>query len=338
MATRILHSVARVDRLVEKLSGGSELHDLIARFAHAALYGPKQGENLTRLTTRIMRLTEKKFLPALTEAGAKSADDIVRGIARGHRVVIPKRGAPLQQRALFEMRTGTKVTLDNLNDGLRAAGMEMKASTIDSLRRARTTTETRRAVMRRLAGADRDAMASWGQFEAEHRAAVTAQAKATDTLAAGPNAKAKAEFDAAVKAEKTARRNMLARRSFLARFENATRREVIDSMRHQAKVAMGARFTEMGYDKEAIFSWVTVSGEKTCPDCAPMHGITKKRKDWDGVGPDAGWTVCGMSCKCHLVPEGYAINNESLSGPLKAPPRSVPVSYTHLTLPTILLV
>ena len=321
MATRILHSVARMDRLVERVAGSSELHNLIAQFAHASLYGAKQGQDMARLTTRIMRLTERKFLPLAKRAGAEAADNIARGISEGFRVVAPKRGAPLQRRALAEFRRGNQVTMANLQDGLRAGGLKLRAETIDALRRARTTRETTRAVMNRLAGADREAMASWSKYAKQSREATTAQARATDDMANGLDRKA--EYDAAVKAEKSARRNMLARRSFLARFENATHREIVDSMRHEAKVALNSRFTEMGYGPKSPFTWITVSGEGTCPDCSPMHGITKTRENWAGVGPQAGWTICGMSCKCDLVPEAYSINNESLSGPLKAPPRSV---------------
>jgi len=334
MADRILHSVARMTRVAEQVATGDTLHDLITRYATAMLY--RKPERLRALSKKIMAKARREFVPLANQAGARSADDILRGI--GHKV-IPGRERVLKRVALSRLRRDTAKNLRNLEDGLRAAGLDLKSRTVAELRKARFGEESRRQILRRLAEADKADLESWKQYQTEHRRAVRDETQALDRLAKKPS---KDDFEAIKDAQteqKAARRRMLGRRSFLARFENAVNRDVVDAMRQQCRVAQDARFREMGYDANARMTWITVSGEGTCPDCAPMHGQTKKNSEWDGGRPGSGWTVCGGSCKCHLVPVSYAVGNESVREPLLPPksprdrtPMDVPAKKTPIKL------
>ena len=334
MADRILHSVARMNRVVEQVVTGDTIHDLISQYATAALYNDP--EKLPTLAKKIMAKARTQFIPLANSSGIRSADELLVGIERK---VIAGQERRLSAMAKSRLRTETEKNLANLSDGLKSAQLELRASTVSELRRARFGQESRRQVMDRITKADKADLESWSKYQTEHRTAVKAEAQALDRLS-----KAKTPRDAdlvAVKeaqdAQKAARRRMLARRSFLARFENATARELTDTMRVQTRLAQDARFRELGYDATARMTWITVNGAGTCPDCSPMHGVTKTNAEWDGSRPGSGWTVCGASCMCGLVPVAYSVGNDSVSEPLLAPktprdrsPIEVPKSKTPL--------
>jgi hypothetical protein len=42
----------------------------------------------------------------------------------------------------------------------------------------------------------------------------------------------------------------------------------------------------------------------TCKDCLRLHGKVKTRLEWEqgGVIPGSGQTICGLNCKCSLLP------------------------------------
>jgi len=53
--------------------------------------------------------------------------------------------------------------------------------------------------------------------------------------------------------------------------------------------------------------WQAVLDERTCPDCVARHGLVKTRTEWEVLGePTWGGTVCGIHCRCKLVPVGRA--------------------------------
>ena len=311
MANRILHSVARVKLATEGIAYGDTLHDLVSQYATAALY--RDPDRLAHLTTRIARLASREFFAEANRLGASTADDLLSTIGRH----ASESGA--RRAAISRLRRDTAKNLANLGDGLKSAGLRLRGDTLSELRKARMGGETRRAVMRRLAKADRDDLKSWKQYQTEHKAAVRAETEAIERLSKRKGAKGVEDVKAAQKEQARVRRNMLARRSFLARFENATAREITDTFRVQTRIAQDARFREMGYGSNALMTWVTVNGVGTCPDCSPMHGEMKKNSDWDGERPGSGWTVCGLSCQCMLVPESYSLNSPELSEPLTAP-------------------
>lgn len=312
MANRILHSVARVGAAIERVTYGDEMHDLISQYAHASLY--RDPAKLPHLIKRISRLAARDYFQRADKLGVQAADDIMSAIGRHTSESAARR------MAVSKFRQRTAKNLANLTDGLQAAGLHLRADTKAALRQARLGGEDRRQIMLRLAKADRADMASWKQYQKEHRAAVKAETQATERLSKRPgDTKAIGEVEAAKKEQSRVRRNMLGRRSFLARFENATQREMTDTFRVQTRLAQDARFREMGYTDNALFTWVTVSGDGTCPDCSEMHGVTRKHGEFGGTEPGTGWSVCGASCKCILVPEAYSVDNPSLSKPLAAP-------------------
>lgn len=59
------------------------------------------------------------------------------------------------------------------------------------------------------------------------------------------------------------------------------------------------------YDENGIknLRWVTISAEP-CPDCNPRDGLTGDMEFFQTIGePQSGFSVCGVNCKCILVPE-----------------------------------
>lgn len=57
-------------------------------------------------------------------------------------------------------------------------------------------------------------------------------------------------------------------------------------------------------EDERWLMWVTVNGDKACPDCQDRHGVIFLADAWEGDAPRDGNTVCGGNCKCSLVPCG----------------------------------
>lgn len=58
---------------------------------------------------------------------------------------------------------------------------------------------------------------------------------------------------------------------------------------------------EMGVD--TTYRWVAVL-VNTCPDCLERHNNIAKWENWEAEGlPRTGATVCGVNCKCVLLPE-----------------------------------
>ena len=53
------------------------------------------------------------------------------------------------------------------------------------------------------------------------------------------------------------------------------------------------------------WTWITVSDDRRCDDCAERHGESRTWEEWEAIGlPGAGSTVCGDRCRCELVPDG----------------------------------
>ena len=49
--------------------------------------------------------------------------------------------------------------------------------------------------------------------------------------------------------------------------------------------------------------WITVHDKRVCPDCISRHGQVRSMAEWRIIGlPRSGWSICGGSCRCQLVP------------------------------------
>ncbi len=315
MADRILKAVARTNYVAERVVVGDTLHDLIRRFATQSIYGdPAQ---MDKLTARILNKARTQMIPLANQAGVRNADDLMVGIQKR---VGEGEARLLKARAASKLRGGTNKNMLNLKDGLKAAQGNFREETRLELRRARFGVENRKQIERRLAKADRADLGSWEKFQGEHRQAVRDENAALKKLSTEPeNKKAAADVKAAQAEQKKAFQRMRRRRSFLARFENATAREMKDAVRMQTRIAQDARFRELGFTDNAQMQWITVNGADTCPDCTPMHGVTKASSEWAGQEPGSGWTVCEQSCMCSLVPVEYSVGNRSVSEPLLGP-------------------
>ena len=332
MANVIISSVARAEGSVERIVWGDKLHNTIAKFARASLY--RNSKDINRLQKQIVRLAANDFFKTANNLGEQTARELTRDLEKRTVTDLQRR------RSVATFNSKSAKNLKNLEDGIKAGGLRLQADTAETIRRARLGTETRRDVERRLAEADRAAMDSFNQFKKEHNAAVADETDALDRLSRNPDStKAEADLQASRKEQKRVRRNMKARQSFLARFENKTQQEITDQYRVQTRLALDQGFARRGYGPEDIFVWVTVSGDGTCPDCADMHGETRPRNQFNGQEPGSGWSVCEQSCKCVLVPEQFSIGRTDLTDPLRAPetprirerqPLDVPASDTPL--------
>ena len=57
-------------------------------------------------------------------------------------------------------------------------------------------------------------------------------------------------------------------------------------------------------DSIELFRWVTVQGHKICDDCQGREGDVDTFDGWQSRGlPGSGWSICGGSCYCILVPD-----------------------------------
>jgi hypothetical protein len=286
MADRILKAVARTEAVAEQVALSDSIHDLIVRFAKASIY--QDPTKIDELASRLVLKAQTQFIPLANAAGVLNADDLLVGIEKR---VVEGRERDLTARAVASLRRDTNKNILNLTDGLKSAKLKFRAETVAELRRARFGVENRRQVMNRLTKADKDDLASWTKFQTEHRAAQRDETAALKRLAKRPSKDDFEELKTAQEEQRKAANRMRRRTSFLARFENATAREMIDTFRVQSRLAQDARFRQLGFTGDASMTWITVNGADTCPDCTEMHGVTKKNSEWDGQRPGSGFTA-----------------------------------------------
>ena len=68
------------------------------------------------------------------------------------------------------------------------------------------------------------------------------------------------------------------------------------------------------YGKKGIkeYKWYAYNVDKACPDCQDRHGETSAYQDWEMRGvPRSGFSVCGLNCKCELLPVQSWIDKET---------------------------
>ena len=60
------------------------------------------------------------------------------------------------------------------------------------------------------------------------------------------------------------------------------------------------------------FKWYAYNVDKACPDCVSRHGEIADYSEWEMRGvPRSGFSVCGVNCKCELLPVESWINKET---------------------------
>ena len=78
-------------------------------------------------------------------------------------------------------------------------------------------------------------------------------------------------------------------------------RTVSNTVEEAGGVASRALLEEAGVEE---WQWQT-AGVNVCPDCKPRNGDVRTLDQWRLVGlPKSGFSVCGHSCQCTLVPAG----------------------------------
>lgn len=79
------------------------------------------------------------------------------------------------------------------------------------------------------------------------------------------------------------------------------------------------------------YTWISAL-KNTCGDCLPMHGTSDTYANFrsnPGL-PRTGWSVCGSSCKCLLVPSSVADSKAELQEPIKRAKKIIRKEATEL--------
>ena len=85
---------------------------------------------------------------------------------------------------------------------------------------------------------------------------------------------------------------------------NSVKRGVVLGIMQSSRFGQAAIYG----DSVELFKWVNVEGHRICEDCLGRAGGSDTWAGWESRGmPGSGWSVCGGSCYCALVPEGVDI-------------------------------
>lgn len=85
------------------------------------------------------------------------------------------------------------------------------------------------------------------------------------------------------------------------KFENDIKRTLFGSVQQASIKGELLTYQDAGLDVTEL-QWVTFS-KKPCPDCDIRDGRTEVPLRWQDVGlPGTGWSLCGHSCNCRLMP------------------------------------
>ena len=69
-----------------------------------------------------------------------------------------------------------------------------------------------------------------------------------------------------------------------------------------SQIAEVQQYINAGYQE---YEWITVSSNP-CFQCEERAGRIESKEYWEAIGyPRSGFSVCGVNCKCHLVPFRY---------------------------------
>ena len=95
-------------------------------------------------------------------------------------------------------------------------------------------------------------------------------------------------------------------------FRNKMKNTVKSAVEFSANGSANGAFTKAGVQE---FQWVSVGGDKSCPDCVEKHGETGTMEFFELLGlPGSGFSLCGTNCDCELLPIDY--NDENFDKPL----------------------
>jgi hypothetical protein len=95
-------------------------------------------------------------------------------------------------------------------------------------------------------------------------------------------------------------------------FKNKIKNTVKNGVELSSNGSANGQFVKAGVER---FQWVTVGGDKVCPDCAARHGLEGTNEYFDTIGREgSGFSVCQQNCRCKILPVGY--KDENLDKPL----------------------
>ena len=312
MADLVLQAVATQREITTGEAFVTRLHEVIARFATAALY-TRTAEVLPRIAREIARLTAKEFFPYAQAIGRQSARPLIEAL-KGR--PITEAGLALRGRVLKSFRRFHRGNVLALRAELRTATGTLSGEIEAAFAKAYRDNVARRQLIADLTASHNAEMAQLRKARRRIKRAggQLGDAEATLARASGRGAKkARVAVKAAQRELRLAKASVRNVKSFYARFETKVQASVRDAMRREAHEAEMATFHGQGYD---VYTWITVNGSAACPDCTPRHGMTRKWNEWRGDGPGDGSTICGASCMCQLVPEQYRDGNPTLDMPL----------------------
>lgn len=312
MANRILHSVSLKRDLVEGGRHAQELQRLVAKFATAALY-TRQKATMNRLLKEILHRVAKDYYPLAVKVGHTAAMPILEGIGPE----FLRKGSTVRGEVLKRLRRKSRVNLLVLRQELQAAAGELKGATQVAFAKAYQNGVAKRQLIKDLVAADKESLAALADARAKVDTASLRYARAEKALSKRPRStRLRQRAVEARKNLKRAKANAGRRKDFLGRFETKVQGHVRDGMRRQAGDAQQAAYQQAGFGNDAMYTWITVNGSDSCPDCSARHGEQHKLKDWHYV-PRDGSTVCGGSCQCDLTPAAYTDDNPTLKEPLR---------------------
>jgi len=89
-------------------------------------------------------------------------------------------------------------------------------------------------------------------------------------------------------------------------FQNRVKRTMFGSVQRASNMGELLTYKDAGLDVTEL-QWVAFS-KKPCPDCDPRDGETQTPEFWQAIGlPGTGWSFCGHSCNCRLMPVGLGV-------------------------------
>lgn len=317
MADRLVAAVAFRREYVEGAKTQETLHGVIAKYANASLYIHTPA-TIERIRKQMVALMAKKYFPMAMEMAKHAATPILESMGGGSLV---QKGSSVRGEALRILKKHSKLNMAafraELNKELGLLSGEVEAAFARALRDG----VARKQLITDLVASHKAELARIRIVRTEVREKAAKLRTSTRELSVASKRKTKR----LTKKVKAAQRDLLkskgkmrTTKDFFARFETKVQGHARDTMRRQGYHAQEAVYRSAGFGRKALYTWITTNGAESCPDCEPRHGDTRTLAEWAGDKPGDGQTVCGASCMCDLVPNGYLEGNDSLAHPIFA--------------------
>lgn len=302
MSKHIVAAVRLKRKVMEGVNMQSDVLDILKAYTRQVLF-VRPGPETTKIRNEFIRLMRAKYFPIAEESGHKSAVPILDSIGGQAAIdsATPVAGTPLRVFSRYTTHN-TIWFAEQVNSGTLALSAEMRSEIARASRDGIAQARMRTNVINSY-NAELKSLTAKRKVLRQANIAV-ANAEATGDIKAIRAAKAiRAKSMSSVRNVSTA----------MGRMENKVQSAARDAVRRQLQQAQFASYRQAGY---TVFTWVTVGGSESCPDCNALHGETRSVQDWHGQEPGDGHTVCMGSCICEFVPEQFINKKLPITGPV----------------------